>query len=426
MPGELLARIETRGERPEDSLGQNPFHPQPRDPEHLLGIDLGAAEVKMAAFNSNDAALCQARAASRGNPLAALLDVLSQLPEELRAGPVRIAVTGSGQYLLDHLPSCLRTNEALATALAVRRAFPGARTVIDLGGLSSKWILLGRGAQDTVVDFSSNGLCAAGAGAFLEQQAGRLGLTLDRLGNMAAVASKGASIAGRCSVFAKSDMIHLQQKGTPLEEIAYGLCQALARTFLTTVAQGRSEAPIVLVGGGATNPGLVRAFREQLALGGDALIAPEDALFFGAAGAARMARDAPPVEFSRFLAAVRERAHAGSARHVASALPPLAPCQPESRPEPTAKSLSLSGTVEAYLGLDVGSVSTNLALLTPDFEVIEGIYLPTRGRPVEALHQGLSQIQRGVRRAAPHPQGRGHRKRPPSRGQGRRRRRHPQ
>ena len=243
MPGELLGRIETRGERPEDSLGQNPSHSQPPHPELLFGIDLGAAEVKITAFDSDDAALCQARAASRGNPLAALLDVISQLPGELRAGPVRIAVTGGGQYLLDHLPSCLRMNEALATALAVRRAFPGARTVIDLGGLSSKWILLGRGAQDTVVDFSSNGLCAAGAGAFLEQQAGRLGLTLDRLGNIAAVASKGASIAGRCSVFAKSDMIHLQQKGTPLEEIAYGLCQALARTFLTTVAQGRVGGP---------------------------------------------------------------------------------------------------------------------------------------------------------------------------------------
>jgi len=95
------------------------------------------------------------------------------------------------------------------------------------GANSRSGILLGEDpdANNAVADFASNGLCAAGAGAFLEQQTGRLGLSLDRLGVMAATARRGATIAGRCSVFAKSDMIHLQQKGTPLEEIAYGLCQ---------------------------------------------------------------------------------------------------------------------------------------------------------------------------------------------------------
>src|SRR5581483_1770855 len=170
--------------------------------------------------------------------------------------PVRIAVTGSGRYLLDGISQVARANEVLATALAVRHALPAVRTVIDLGGQFSKWILLGSGDGEAVADFASNGLCAAGAGAFLEQQASRLHMTVDRLGSTAAGARRGATIAGRCSVFAKSDMIHLQQKGTPLDEIAYGLCQALARTFLSTVAQGRTlTPPVALVGGGAANPG---------------------------------------------------------------------------------------------------------------------------------------------------------------------------
>ena len=309
------------------------------------------------------------------------------------AGRSRLAVTGSGQYQLDELASSIRANEVLAIALAVRQAFPDARTVVDLGGLSSKWILLGRGAEDTVVDFASNGLCAAGAGAFLEQQAGRLELTVDRLGQIAAAASKGATIAGRCSVFAKSDMIHLQQKGTPLDEIAYGLCQALVRTFLATVAQGRSEAPIVLVGGGAQNPGLVRAFREQLGLSGKTLVAPEDALFFAAAGAARMATAAPLVEYAQFEAAVGESIHTCHTVHALSALPPLAPGPASSNPAIVERPPRPVGRFDAYLGLDVGSVSTNLVLLTPDLRVVEGIYLPTRGRPVEALDQGLRQIR---------------------------------
>ena len=382
MPGELLGRIETRGECPRDQPAST----------LLIGIDLGAVEVKIVVFAVEGGQRIQARAASRGHPLKALLEAIAQLPEPVRAGLVRIAVTGSGQYQLDNCDECRHVNEVLAVALAIRRSNPGARTVIDLGGLSSKWMLLGREAEDTVIDFSSNGLCAAGAGAFLEQQAGRLGLTVDRLGNLAASARRGATIAGRCSVFAKSDMIHLQQKGTPPEEIAYGLCQALVRTFLATVAQNRCEAPIVLVGGGAANPGLVRAFREQLKLSGDALLAPEDAVFFGARGAALMARDAPVVEFPQFVDAVEKRAHANCAAP-AGALPPLGTGPAHAMPETLAGPRQTTDPVDAYLGLDVGSVSTNLVLLTPDLQVIEGIYLPTRGRPVEALHQGLSQIR---------------------------------
>jgi len=150
------------------------------------GVDLGASEVKFALCDAGGVVLHKARSPSRGHPLAALLDLIAGLPTHLRDSPVRIAITGSGRYLLDGIRDCTSVNEVLATALAVQRALPGARTVIDLRGQFSKWILLGNGAGETVIDFSSNGLCAAGAGAFLEQQASRLHLTVDRLGRMAA------------------------------------------------------------------------------------------------------------------------------------------------------------------------------------------------------------------------------------------------
>jgi predicted CoA-substrate-specific enzyme activase len=360
-----------------------------------IGIDLGAAQVKAALRDDDGAWLWRGRAANRGHPLAALADTLAALPGQWCAHPMQVAITGSGQYVLDGMPECLRVSEVLAIARAVRRGFPLARTVIDLGGQSSKWILLGCAGQDAVVDFSANGLCAAGAGAFLEQQASRLGLGVEDLGRMAAAARKGATIAGRCSVFAKSDMIHLQQKGTPLEEIAYGLCQALARTFLATVVQGRFvEAPVVLVGGGVANLGLVRAFREHLKLSGDELLAPEDGAMLGAEGAAEMAGEAPAVEFSRFVAAVRERADQAADNLAAASLPSLAPYSMECRADAVEDLPPNGGRVDAYLGLDVGSVSTNLVLLARDSRILEGVYLPTRGRPSEALHEGLSQIWR--------------------------------
>lgn len=251
--------------------------PETRGVERHLGIDLGASEVKIALCTPDGARLHKARRPSRGHPLAVLLRALEEMPDDRRQDySLKVAVTGSGQPLLEGLAQCLPVNEVVATALAVRQAFGQARTVIDLGGQFSKWILLGkeREPEAAVLDFASNGLCAAGGGAFLEQQACRLGLTLDRLGAMAATARRGATIAGRCSVFAKSDMIHLQQKGTPSEEIAFGLCEAMVRTFVSTVMQGRKvEPPVVLVGGGAANPGLVRAFRERFGLPDDQLFA---------------------------------------------------------------------------------------------------------------------------------------------------------
>lgn len=365
---------------------------------HLLGIDLGAAEVKIALCAPDGAILHQAHAPGRGHPLTCLLQILQDFPAEGGSDlAVQIAVTGSGQPLMGNLAGCLPVNEVVATALAVQRAFPTARTIIDLGGQFSKWILLGNGEQESVVvDFASNGLCAAGAGAFLEQQASRLRLTPERLGVMAGAAARGATIAGRCSVFAKSDMIHLQQKGTPLEEIALGLCQALVRTFISTVVQGRKiEPPIVLVGGGAANPGLVRAFREQLRLREGQLIVPADAMFFGAKGAARLAATAPATPFRQFFGALKERCRtlANSAAAVRSTLPPLASSLEESEEQPPEDPSPPAGSIEAYLGLDVGSVSVNLVLLSRDFKVLQGIYLATRGRPVEVLNEGLSQIR---------------------------------
>jgi predicted CoA-substrate-specific enzyme activase len=365
--------------------------------ECLLGLDLGAAELKVALYPPAGAPVQKDRIAARGHPLESLLKLPFDYP---RDAPIRVAVTGVGQTLLSDLPACLCVNEVVATAAAVRGTFADARTVIDLGGQFSKWILLGDDADPNaaVADFASNGLCAAGAGAFLEQQAGRLGLSLHRLGVMAAAAPRGATIAGRCSVFAKSDMIHLQQKGTPLEEVAYGLCQALVRTFVSTVMQGRSAAaPVVLVGGGAANPGLVRAFREQLRLWDNQLLAPEDAAFFGACGAAHLAVNAPLTSLAEFLSALEQQVNAPSpaAGTGTAALQPLGSLQPDEHPveDPTPAVGPVGGPVEAYLGVDVGSVSTNLVLLSPDFRVLQGIYLSTRGRPVEVLNEGLGLIR---------------------------------
>ncbi len=416
----------------------------PTDYPSLIGLDVGSVNVKCVVLREGEIGTDQLGGApvqgswcrpSQGRPLEVVRELLDEVLGD-RDGAVKLAVTGSGKELLAGAQA-ERVNEVVAVATAVAGSYPDVRTIIDIGGQFTKWILVdptSRKAPGRVEDFALNGLCAAGSGAFLEQQAGRLKLDLAELGQLAAGAARGATIAGRCSVFAKSDMIHLQQKGTPVDEIAYGLCLALARTFVSSVMQGRAvEAPLALVGGGAANRGLVRAFAEVLGLSSAEIFVPEDHLTAGARGAALGSALAPALAAGTLLAKLEPPASA-SASTAASAsgpgagvLPVVNGTCPESldqsvdqsgeepvdlapltafdrarepgRPEDPSASRSRSsasaGTTEvtrAYMGVDVGSVSTNVVLLDEEQNLLWGLYLPTRGRPVEVLAEALSQI----------------------------------
>ncbi len=362
-----------------------------------LGVDLGSVHVKVVAIDPQGKQYNWIRPAA-GKPL----DVFAQLLETdisrtIGSAPVCIAVTGIGRSLITAIAKAHGVNEVMATARAAAHLSPGIRTVVDMGGQFSKWILLaGSGPNPYEVrDFATNGLCAAGTGAFLQQQADRLGVGIETLGKMANTAAKSCPIAGRCTVFAKSDMIHQQQKGTPTDEIAYGLCLALVRTFMTTVMHGRKiTLPILLVGGGAVNPGLVRAFREVLG-SDDAVIVPAEPMCIAALGAAQIVStlNTEPISLESLIKSLANHQAVHQARQKSALEPLAAPNQTtavrlKEDPQPA------PGLTRAFLGVDVGAVSTNLALWSPESEFLQGVYLPTQGQPLAALNEGLTRIKK--------------------------------
>ena len=178
--------------------------------------------------------------------------------------------------------------EITAHAIAAKQICPEVRTVIDIGGQDSKIIYIRHGVS---TGFNMNTVCAAGTGSFLDHQATRLGIAIEDFGDYALRAKSPVKIAGRCGVFAESDLIHKQQMGYPPEDLIAGLCISLARNFLQNVARdpqgGRIHPTILFQGGVAANVGMRAAFEHLL---GQPLVVPEQHNVMGAWGAALLAK----------------------------------------------------------------------------------------------------------------------------------------
>ncbi|MCX5789834.1 MAG: acyl-CoA dehydratase activase, partial [Elusimicrobia bacterium] len=353
-----------------------------------LGLDIGSVNAHAALLGADGKVKLACRVPIKGSPLEALKTALASIAPATQGEPVRVGATGTGRDLFGPASGACLVNEIVACALGARKLAPRARSLMEIGGHLSKFVLLDE--TGAIQDYSLNELCAAGSGAFFEQQAQRLGVPATELGAIAFRAAKGAAVAGRCSVFAKSDMIHLQQKGTPLEEIAYGLCLAVARNFASTVVKGRAlTPPVTLIGGCAENAGLRRALREVFGVEEKDLLVPEHHGFFGAVGAALFAaaQGGAPSSLERLCRGAGKQAARG-----AENLAPLRPAPRQGASTEEASSPPPAGTA-AFLGLDVGSVSTDLALIGEDGAVLDGVYLATRGQPLEAVQEGLARLQ---------------------------------
>jgi predicted CoA-substrate-specific enzyme activase len=255
--------------------------------KYYLGIDVGSVSTKLAVLDDGWKLAAHVCIPTHGEPAAAVKQGLKQIQEQLPSNVSieRVAITGSARELVGKMVGAdIVKNEVTSQAVAALHYFPQSRTVIEIGGQDSKIILLRDGL---VSDFGMNTVCAAGTGSFLDHQAQRLGLSLDKFGELACRSNTPAKLAGRCTVFAESEMIHRQQSGGQLEDIVFGLCQTLAHNYLNSVAAGKEILPpVVFQGGLAFNRGMVRAFENELETG---IVIPEHPEMMGAIGAALLA-----------------------------------------------------------------------------------------------------------------------------------------
>ncbi len=364
--------------------------------KYLLGFDIGSVSLNSVVMDESYNILEDHYEYIHGKPFNVLLERLTSILKTHNAESIKgIAITGSGGKLATELIGGIFVNEIIAQATSTGKLFPDVKTVIEIGGEDSKLIILEKDpatGNSRLVDFEMNSICAAGTGSFLDQQARRIGVPIEtEFGNMSLKSVDPPRIAGRCSVFAKSDMIHHQQIATPLHDIVAGLCFALARNFRSNLARSKEiKHPVIFSGGVAANTGMVRAFREILDLKDGELIISKHHASMGAIGAVMYAHS-NNLEMVHFSGLKKLEDYLSVDATAFVTLPKLIESGAEYKKyvHPIIKG---NNKTKVYLGLDIGSLSTNVVLIDEQHNVISRRYLPTAGKPLEAIQKGLSEI----------------------------------
>lgn len=255
---------------------------------YYLGVDVGSVSTDIVLIDNNYKVVESLYLRTKGRPINAILEgfkILKQKYDEKQISGV--GTTGSGRQISSFLIGAdIVKNEITAHAVAALNQNSQIKTIIEIGGQDSKIIILRNGI---VIDFAMNTVCAAGTGSFLDRQAERLEIPIEKFGEYALKSHTPVRIAGRCAVFAESDMIHKQQLGYSEEDIINGLCEALVRNYLNNVGKSKEIlSPIFFQGGVAANIGMKNAFEKAL---NQKLIIPQNYDVMGAIGAAILAKE---------------------------------------------------------------------------------------------------------------------------------------
>ncbi len=352
---------------------------------YLLGLDVGSVHAKLALADETGNVLrldVEKVTTSPGAAVSALLNRLSRSVDLERIGAA--GITGTGRGLIPRELNWAEYTSPLAIACGLLHRYPEVETIIQVGGQTALVIELEEGLSKPwkVV---SNPLCAAGTGRFLEQQCYRLGISLEEFARLAlACEDTPPRIAARCSVFAKTDLIHLQQKGAPVEAMLYALCESVAR-MVVSLKKGMFKTPVYFVGGVAANAAILKALSELISERNGcpvSLEVPSDHLYIEAIGAALLSKGKssrvtllqPPTSEQRYFK-----------------LPPLAPVTDAG----TGDGAVITEPCAGYLGVDVGSTSTKAVILDESGKrVLAKHYLMTAGRPVEAVKEVFRNLLR--------------------------------
>ncbi len=362
--------------------------------KRYIGIDAGSTTLKLVVLDEAGTILHKSYERHFSKVRTLLYERLSALSEMLAGFDIFVAVTGSAGMGINRATGIPFVQEVFATALEVKNSYPQTDVVVELGGEDAKIIFLKGTPEERM-----NSSCAGGTGAFIDQMATLLNITVDELDTLSLAATDIYPIASRCGVFAKTDIQPLINQGAKKENIAASIFQAVVDQTVAGLAQGREiEGNVLFLGGPLTfQKGLQKAFAKTLKLDDRSAIFPENAQYFVALGAADYAK----AQLTSFrFEALKERLHKASTMNEEfDFLEPLFVDESDYREfvarhsrsnVPRASLEDHQG--KAYLGIDAGSTTTKMVLINEKNEILYEYYSSNLGNPLDVVKEQLARI----------------------------------
>lgn len=361
---------------------------------YKIGIDVGSTTIKCVVLDEKQNIVYKSYQRHRAMIKEKVNEMVQMVGQEILHGePAHLALTGSAALGVADRFGIPFVQEVVATQIAVEEYPETIDVVIELGGEDAKILFLTNG-----VEVRMNGTCAGGTGAFIDQMAVLLDVSVNEMDAMALQAERIYPIASRCGVFAKTDVQPLLNQGARKEDVAASIFHAVVNQTIGGLAQGRElKGKMMFLGGPLTFlKGLQKSFVDVLKLDSNTGIFPENAQYYVAYGAALYAASEKTVDFTALAAQMQS---AGEVKQYDSGLPPLFADQADYDRfrERHAQAQIPTGSLEGYtgaatVGIDAGSTTVKIVVVGEQDEILYHKYMLSNGKPVELVREALEEI----------------------------------
>ena len=369
--------------------------------KYRVGLDIGSTTIKAVVLDGDGKVVFTSYERHNARVREALSSLMQRISEVTAEATVHL--TGSVAMGVAERCGLPFVQEVVAATNYIRSERRGISTMIDIGGEDAKVVFFENGE---VTDLRMNGNCAGGTGAFIDQMAILLGVSVSDLDELASHSTRIYPVASRCGVFGKTDIQNLIAKNVSKEDIAASVFHAVAVQVVVTLAHGCSIEPPVLLCGGPLSflKALRKSFADYLNIPADMMIAPADSHLIPAWGAALSDDEAGVMT----MAALKEKIDSSlaSVRISKGGLEPIFASDSDYEAwrariaTHALKSKRLApGHEDVTIGIDSGSTTTKIVVLNADDEMIFSFYRPNEGSPVEAVEEGLRLFRQECERA---------------------------
>lgn len=360
-----------------------------------MGVDVGSTTIKIVIIDAGFQIIYKSYERHQANIQQTFAEELNKVIEQFPDTEFCINITGSAGMGIGERIGVNFVQEVVAAVEVVNTIYPDTHTLIDLGGEDAKMVFFKEGKHP---DIRMNGSCAGGTGAFIDQMANLMNISVEELGQKALNFEKIYPIASRCGVFAKTDVQNLISRNIPVADISASILHAVALQSVTTLARGFDVKPKVLCIGGPLTfiPALRNSFREVLKINDTDFILPENGEYFPAWGAALYQEK--EIVYHNLTSLIQKSA--SNTKMQSETLPALFKDEEDYnqwKKNRRIKALEFEELgnkkeIECFLGIDSGSTTTKIVIMDRDARILYRFYDSNEGNPLKKVIEGLEKF----------------------------------